>query len=58
MDEKVKAQLLEVRASGKSNMLDLPMVQRIAFEMDFYELVMFIEEHKSEYIRFIFHGDS
>ena len=58
MDDKLKSQILGVRDTARTNMFDLPMVQRIAFEMGFYELVMFIEEHRAEYARFILHGDS
>lgn len=57
MDEKVRSQLEEIRRSGLANMLDLPLVQRLAFDRNYFELVMFIEEHRSEYIHFIFHGD-
>jgi hypothetical protein len=32
-------------------------VQYIANEMNFYELVIFIEEHRDRYSRFIFTGD-
>ena len=32
-------------------------VQRIAFEMDMYELVAWIEDHKKEYASFILYGD-
>ena len=42
--------------SGETNMFDLATVQRLAFERDFYELVLFIEEHRKEYIRFILTG--
>lgn len=39
-------------------MFDVPMVQCIANEMRFYELVIFLEEHRSEYVRFILTGES
>ena len=57
MDEKVKEQVLEIRDSGLTNMFDLPYVQRLAFDRNYYDLVLFIEEHRDEYIRFILHGD-
>ncbi len=28
----------------------------LAYEREFYELVMFIEDHKKEYVRFILYG--
>lgn len=57
MTEKVRDQILAVRATGRTNMFDLNMVQVIANEMDFYELVVFIEEHKDAYVRFILTGE-
>ena len=56
MTEKIKEQILAVRDSGRTNMLDVNMVQMIAFEMEFYQLVNFIEDHKTEYIQFIMTG--
>ncbi|MDD7450823.1 MAG: DUF5049 domain-containing protein [Treponema sp.] len=57
MNEKVKEQLLAVRETGLTNMFDLNAVQRIAYDIDFFELVNFIEENKSAYVRFILTGD-
>ncbi len=57
MDEKVREQILAVRDSGETNMLDTRMVQVIANRMGFFELVCFIQDHKSDYVNFIFHGD-
>lgn len=57
MTEKVRDQILAVRATGRTNMFDLNMVQVIANEMNFYELVVFIEEHKDAYVRFILTGE-
>lgn len=57
MDEKVKAQLMDIRESGLANLLDIPYVQRLAFDRNYFELVNFISEHRSEYIHFIFYGD-
>ena len=53
----LKEQILSVCDSGKTNMLDSYMVQRIASEMNFYELVIFIEENRADYGRFILTGD-
>lgn len=47
--EKIREQVLAVRDTGITNMFDSPMVQRIAFDNGYYELVNFIEEHKKEY---------
>ena len=38
-------------------MFDLNAVQRIAYDMDFYELVNFIEEEKTAYVHFILTGE-
>jgi hypothetical protein len=53
----LKEQIIAVRDSGKTNMLDSRTVQYIASEMKFYELVIFIEEHRDRYSKFIFTGD-
>ena len=57
MTEKIKEQLLAIRETGQTNMFDLNAVQRIAYDMDFFELVVFIEENKSAYVRFILTGE-
>ena len=57
MTDKIREQILAVRATGRINMFDVPMVQYIANEMQFYELVIFLEEHRSEYVRFILTGE-
>ena len=38
-------------------MVDTNMVQVIANANGYYELVVFIEEHKKEYVHFIFTGE-
>ena len=57
MTEKIKEQIESIRKSGETNMLDTRMVQRIANREGFYELVVYLEEHKKEYVNFIFTGD-
>ncbi len=57
MTDEIKRQILEIRASGLTNMFDVTMVQRIAFERDFYELVNYLEENRKGYVRFILTGD-
>lgn len=37
--------------------LDVHMVQRLAYERNYFELVVFLEEHRKEYVRFILYGD-
>ena len=41
---------------GETNMLDSRAVQVIANRLGFYELVVFIEENRREYARFIMTG--
>lgn len=57
MDEKVREQILAIRDTGLTNMFDVTMVQRLAYERGFYELVLFLEDHHKEYVNFILHGD-
>jgi len=57
MTEKIREQILAVRKTGHTNMFDVPMVQYIAHEMQFYELVVFLEEHRGEYVYFILTGE-
>ena len=42
MPERVKEQILEIRATGETNMFDLPVVQRMAYERDYFELVLVV----------------
>lgn len=58
MDKTIKEQLEAIRRSGEVNMLDINRVQQIANREGFYELARFIEEHRSEYTKFIFYGDT
>lgn len=57
MDETIKKQILEIRDTGLTNMLDIPMVQRLAFDRNYYELVLFLEDHRKEYAHFILTGE-
>lgn len=57
MNEKVFSQIMDIRDLGRVNMFDVPGVQRMAFEMGFYELICFIEEDRAAYVRFILTGE-
>jgi len=48
--------LKAVRLSGKTNMLDAPMVQRLAYEMDYFETVLWMDDHPDLYKIGIFAG--
>lgn len=58
MNDTIKRQILAVRATGEANMLDISLVQLIANRMGFYELVIYLEEHKPEYVHFILTGSA
>ena len=57
MTSKIKEQILAIRDTGLTNMFDVTAVQRIADEMEFYELVIFLEEEKAKYVKFILYGN-
>jgi hypothetical protein len=57
MDAKVKKQILAIRDTGLTNMFDIPMVQRLAFERNYFELVNYLEENRKEYVHFILYGN-
>lgn len=57
MGEKIKEQILYIRSTGLTNMFDVSMVQKLANEYGFYELVVFLEENRDSYIHFILYGD-
>ena len=54
--ETVKEQILAIRATGETNMFDVPMVQQIANREGYYELVIFLNDHTKEYVHFIMTG--
>jgi len=56
--DKIRDQIMAIRDSGATNMMNATQVQRLAFEQDFHELVIFLEENRKEYIRFILYGDA
>ena len=53
----IREQIMTIRATGLTNMFDVPMVQRIANDIGFYELVIFLEDHRKEYAHFIMTGE-
>ncbi|MEI6132430.1 MAG: DUF5049 domain-containing protein [Bacillota bacterium] len=57
MSEKVMEQILAIRDSGVCNMFDTTYVQQEANRLEFFELVLFIEDHKGEYVHFIMTGE-
>ena len=57
MTEKIKEQIITIRDTGLTNMFDTNAAQRLAYERNFYELVVFIEENRKEYVHFILYGE-
>jgi len=53
----IREQIMAIRDSGETNMMDYIAVQRIAFEKYFYELVDFIETSVKAYSHFILTGE-
>lgn len=58
MENTVRNQILAIRDTGLTNMLDVNTVQRIAFEMGYNELVCYIKENRKAYVKFIFTGEA
>lgn len=56
MTERVLEQIMSIRDSGETNMLDTKAVQYIANREGYYELVCYIDEHRRDYVHFIFTG--
>lgn len=57
MNETIRNQILAIRDTGLTNVFDVHMVQRLAYERNYFELVVFLEEHRKEYVQFILYGD-
>ena len=58
MNETIRLQILAIRESGITNMFDLPRIQQEAYARGFYELVIYLNDHKTEYARFILTGQA
>ena len=57
MNRRIKEQIIAIRDTGLTNMFDTLYVQRLAYEQNFFDLVLFIEDHKKEYLHFILKGE-
>lgn len=53
---KVKEQIIAIRDSGTTNMFDTRNVRELAYMQNYDELVVFIDNHKSNYLNFILTG--
>ncbi len=58
MTDIIREQILAIRDTGLTNMFDIPMVQRLAYERGYYELVCWLDEHRKEYVHFILTGEA
>lgn len=56
MEPIIKEQILAIQATGEVNMFDARAVQYIAHCKGFYELVIYLQDDKDEYIDFILSG--
>lgn len=58
MTDKIKEGVLKVRDTGRTNMFSIYDVQRIAYELELYDLVLYLEEKNNwkEYTHFILTG--
>ena len=57
MTDKVFDQIMEIRKSGICNMLDCIAVQNEAYKKGFFHLVVYLEEHRKEYVQLILTGE-
>ncbi|MBV5280449.1 MAG: DUF5049 domain-containing protein [Actinobacteria bacterium] len=57
MDNKLKEQILAIRATGETNMFDVPKVREIALREGYYELLDFLADNMAAYARFILTGE-
>lgn len=53
---KVREQIIAIRDSGTTNMFDTRNVRELAYMQNYDELVVFIDNHKSNYLNFILTG--
>lgn len=62
MNEKVREQILAIRDTGLTNMFDVQMVQKLALDRGYYDLVNYLElvrilkDTREEYVNFILTG--
>ena len=58
MTGKIREQIMAIRDSGETNMLDVRSVQWIANRNQFYDLVVYLEDNREEYWHFIMTGEA
>lgn len=57
MDNKIKEQILSIRATGETNMFDVPKVREIALREKYFELLDYLADSTGTYARFILTGE-
>jgi hypothetical protein len=57
MSDIVYKQIMAIRATGETNMLQVQSVLWMAHHMGLYELVCWIEDNKADYVRFVLTGE-
>ncbi len=57
--DEIFEQILAVRNTGEANMFDIRAVIRVAYGMELYELVTFLDDRKNhkDYLNLILHGE-
>ena len=58
MTKKIREQIMAIRDSGETNMLDTRTVQWIANRENYFELVIYLEENSREHWNFIMTGEA
>ena len=57
MNSKVLEQILAIRATGETNMFDVPKVREIAMRNEYFELLDYLAADTAGYSRFILTGE-
>jgi hypothetical protein len=58
MSDTLKEQILAIRDTGLTNMFDIAIVQRLAFDRGYHELGIFINADLKAYVTFIMTGNA
>ena len=56
MTDEIKQQIIDISRTGLTNMFDVDRVIVIAQELNFMELIEYIEQDKNRYFNFILRG--
>lgn len=60
MTDEIKNAVIKVHDTAKTNMFDIYGVQRVAYELELFDLVIYLEDKGNwrEYTRFILTGET